>query len=554
MAFNVFFVYFYRFNLRDMKKITLICLSFLTGNLMLAQVSFTNQGGLLGNYPDNSEVAVDMNGDFLDDYVRVSNNGVHIDYQQAGGLYNSVVYSTPINNIPNWSVAAGDLDANGYNDLVLGNGQRVSFLMANADGTAYTEVPFSQFIFSQRSNMVDIDNDGDLDTFVCHDVDLSHPYRNDGNGNMTLDQSLIQTIDAPGNYASLWVDYDNDGDIDMYMTKCKGGASPGDPDRDNAMYRNNGDGTFTEVGQEIGMRDNAQSWSTCFEDFDNDGDFDAFIVNHDFQNRFMLNDGSGNFTDIIATTGINPNDLGAWENQAADFDNDGFVDIFSELSSELYLNNGDLTFTGINLPFDEGAIGDFNNDGFLDVVNDGDLWINDGNSNNWVKIALIGVESNINGIGARITISGSWGEQIREVRSGQGFSHMSSLVAHFGLGTATEIDQITIEWPSGVVDIFDDQSINTQYVFTEGESTLGTTDMENGVVTLYPNPTDGLLNISTNSVVGSAVTVMDTGGRLVMNTNLSALGTIDLSALQAGNYFVKLEINGASQSFKVLKN
>lgn len=154
------------------------------------------------------------------------------------------------------------------------------------------------------------------------------------------------------------------------------------------------------------MRDNAQSWATVFEDFDNDGDYDAFIVNHDFQNRFMLNDGTGMFTDIIETTGIDPNDLGAWENQSGDFNNDGFVDIFSEMSSELYLNNGDLTFTGYNLSFDEGAIGDFNNDGFLDVVNDGNLYTNDGNSNNWVKFALEGVESNLNGIGARIELKG----------------------------------------------------------------------------------------------------------------------------------------------------
>jgi len=536
-----------------MKKFTLTCLSLMLGSSLIAQVSFTNQGGLLGNYPDNSEVAVDMNGDFLDDYVRVSNTGVHIDYQQASGLFNSVVIPVNINNVPNWSIAAGDLDANGYNDLVLGNGQRVSFLMANNDGTAYTEDPFPEFIFSQRSNMVDIDNDGNLDTFVCHDVDLSHPYRNDGNGNMTLDQALIQTIDAPGNYASLWVDYDNDGDIDMYMTKCKGGASPGDPDRDNAMYRNNGDGTFTEVGQQIGMRDNAQSWSTCFEDFDNDGDFDAFIVNHDFQNRFMINDGSGNFTDIIGTTGINPNDLGAWENQAADFDNDGFVDIFSELQNELYFNNGDLTFTGVSLPFDEGAIGDFNNDGFLDVVNDGDLWINNGNSNNWVKMALIGVESNINGIGARITISGAWGQQIREVRSGQGFSHMSSLVAHFGLGSADEIDEIRIDWPSGTVDVYNDQAINTQHVFTEGESTLGNGDFENSVLALYPNPTTGVLNLNSNQFNGAAISVVDVTGRVMLSTSVSNEASIDLSGLPTGTYFVRLEVGSELQSFKIVK-
>ena len=158
-----------------------------------------------------------------------------------------------IQNVPDWSIAAGDLDGNGYNDLVLGNGSRVSFVMANEDGTVYTEdASHTEYIFSQRSTMADIDNDGDLDSFVCHDVDLSHPYRNDGDGNMTLDQNLIETIDLPGNYAAIWVDYDNDGDSDMYLTKCRGGSSPGDPERDNAMYTNNGDGTFTENAEVIG--------------------------------------------------------------------------------------------------------------------------------------------------------------------------------------------------------------------------------------------------------------------------------------------------------------
>ncbi len=261
-----------------MKYILLFSLSMVFSVASFAQVTFTNQGNLLANYPDNSEIAVDMNGDWMDDYVRVSANGVGIDYQVGDGTFNSVFYTVPISNVPNWSVAAGDLDENGYNDLVLGNGQRVSFLYANVNGSDYTEVTFPEFIFSQRSTMSDIDNDGDLDSFVCHDVDLSHPYRNDGTGTMTLDQNLIITLDRPGNYAAIWVDYDNDGDSDMYLTKCRGGASPGDPDRDNAMYTNNGDGTFTENALEINMRDNAQSWSTVFEDFDNDGDFDAFIV------------------------------------------------------------------------------------------------------------------------------------------------------------------------------------------------------------------------------------------------------------------------------------
>ena len=346
-----------------MKKTLLFSIALVCGASLFAQVSFTNQSSLIENYPGTSAISVDMNGDYLVDFVRVSDTGIGIDYQQSNGTFNSVFYAMSIQNPPNWSVAAGDIDGNGYTDLVLGNGSRVSFLFANEDGTGYTEQTHPEYIFSQRSNLVDIDNDGDLDAFVCHDVDESHPYRNDGNQNMVLDQELIETLDLAGNYASLWVDYDNDGDTDMYLTKCRQGSTPGDPERTNAMYRNNGDGTYTEFASHINMDDNAQSWATIFHDFDNDGDFDAFTVNHDFENRFYENDGTGLFTDIIGSTGINPTDLGAWENQGVDFNNDGFIDIFSEMSKELYINNGNMTFTGTDLPFDEGAIGDFNSDG-----------------------------------------------------------------------------------------------------------------------------------------------------------------------------------------------
>lgn len=538
-----------------MKKIICVPLLLVCGFGMFAQaVSFTTQNGLIGNYDDSTEIAADVNNDYLDDYVRITSGGIGIDYQQPDGTFNSVFITKPIQNVPNWSVAVGDLDENGYNDMVLGNGQRVSFLMANEDGTDYTENTFPQYIFSQRSTFADIDNDGDLDAFVCHDVDLSHPYRNDGNGNMTLDQTLIQTLDAPGNYAAIWVDYDNDGDQDMYLTKCRGGSPPNDPLNDNAMYTNDGTGVFTENAEEIGMKDSSRSWATVFEDFDNDGDFDAFIVNHDFQNKFMLNDGTGNYTDIIATTGIDPNDLGSWENLSADFNNDGYMDILSEMSKELYVNNGDLTFTGQDLPFDEGGIGDFNGDGFLDVVNNGNLYMNDGNSNNWVKIGLRGIESNSNGIGARIKIEGAWGTQMREVRSGQGFRHMNSLVAHFGLGAATGIDKIIIEWPSGTIDEITNPDANTQHIFEEGANpVLGVTDVQATGISLFPNPTANLLNFSVQGMDNTLVSIVDMNGKLVLNTKVSDANSINVSNLNSGVYFAQFEIDNKQVSYKFVK-
>lgn len=537
-----------------MKNYLILCVYLLFGASVMAQVTFTNHGSMLGNYADSSEVGADMNGDYLDDYVRVSQNGIGIDYQNANQTFTSVWIPMAIPNVPNWSIAAGDLDKNGYNDLLLGNGSRVTFLLASADGTSYTPQDFPEYIFSQRSTMADIDNDGDLDAFVCHDVDLSHPYRNDGTGNMTLDQTLIETIDAPGNYAAVWVDYDNDGDQDMYLTKCRGGASPGDPYRDNAMYTNDGTGVFTENALDIGMRDNAQSWATVFEDFDNDGDFDAFIVNHDFKNRFMLNDGTGNFTDIIDTTGIDSSDLGAWENQAGDFDNNGFIDIFSEMSSELYLNNGDRTFTGMSLNFDEGAIGDFNNDGFLDVMNDGNFYANTtANGNNWMKIGLLGTTSNINGIGARIQILGEWGTQMREIRSGQGFSHMNSLIGHFGIGQSTVIDEIIITWPDGTVDIITDPAINTQIIVEQGSSPLAITDFQKEGISLYPNPTVDVVRFSLPGLQEVPVSVIDVNGKVVLNTRISQENSIDVGLLKSGIYFVQMEIEKKIVNYKLLK-
>ncbi len=434
-----------------------------------SQVAFTNMGSQLQPISGSSarDCAVDMNGDNLDDIVRVTNAGIYIDYQLPGGGFNGVFYPLNIQNMPNWSIAAADIDENGYTDLLFGNGSRVSFVMFNDDGTAFMEDARPEYIFSQRSTFADIDNDGAIDAFVCHDVDQSHPYRNDGNGNLVLDISLIPTLDEAGNYSAIWVDYDNDNDIDLYITKCSGGAPAGSPRRINLLYRNNGDGTFTEVGEDANMDDDDQSWTTVFEDFDNDGWFDAYIANHAWANRLMHNNGDGTFTDIIAGSGLNANDLGTWNCDGHDFDNNGFVDIFCQTNAELYLNQGNNTFVGQDLAFNTGGVGDFNNDGFLDVIRGNGLWMNNGNANNWVKFNLEGLVSNKDGIGARVEIFGDWGIQVREVRSGESFAPMGTLSVHFGIGDATSIDQVVVKWPSGLITTLNNPEINTVYEVIE---------------------------------------------------------------------------------------
>ena len=498
----------------------------------------------------------DMNGDFLDDITYVEGNQITILTQKTVGGFDTIVM--PLSTYvltPDWSIAAGDFDRNGFNDLALGNGSRVTILKANETGTNFSIIAYPQSIFTQRTNFVDINNDGNLDLWACHDVAQSHAYKNDGIGNLNFDISLMPTLAIGGNYQSLWIDYDNDGDMDMYLSKCRGGAAVGDPQRINLLYKNNGDGTFSECGATAGVNDGSQSWSTAIEDFDNDGDLDILLSNISDTNKFYLNNGDGTFTDIYATTGIDAQ-VGSWELQAADFNNDGFMDFIWQNGKELYLNNGDLTFSGYDINFNEGGIGDLNNDGFLDVQFANYVYYNVPNGNNWVKINLKGITSNSNGIGARIEIYGAWGKQIREIRSGHGFSHMSSLNAYFGIGTATEITKIVVKWPSGIVDTLWNPTINSA-IFIPESSTLNTViNNYTQNLTVYPNPTSNYLKIhwNQNENIANSATIFDVSGKKIKEEKITN-NTVSVQNLQKGTYIIEIKNEkGKKYSCKFIKD
>lgn len=520
--------------------------------IVIPPISFTSQQ--ISISPTICNVA-DMNGDFLDDITYVEGNQITILTQKTVGGFDTTVMplSTTVLT-PDWSIAAGDFDRNGFNDLALGNGSRVTILKANETGTNFSIIAYPESIFTQRTNFVDINNDGNLDLWACHDVAQSHAYKNDGIGNLNFDISLMPTLAIGGNYQSLWIDYDNDGDMDMYLSKCRGGAAVGDPQRINLLYKNNGDGTFSECGDTAGVNDGSQSWSTAIEDFDNDGDLDILLSNISDTNKFYLNNGDGTFTDIYATTGIDAQ-VGSWELQAADFNNDGFMDFIWQNGKEIYLNNGDLTFSGYDINFNEGGIGDLNNDGFLDVQFANYVYYNVPNGNNWVKINLKGITSNSNGIGARIEIYGAWGKQIREIRSGHGFSHMSSLNAYFGIGTATEITKIVVKWPSGIVDTLWNPTINSA-IFIPESSTLNTvTNNYTQNLTVYPNPTSNYLKIhwNQNENIANSATIFDVSGKKIKEEKITN-NTVSVQNLQKGPYILEIKNEkGKKYSCKFIK-
>ncbi len=508
---------------------------------------------------------VDMNGDYLDDIVTTNVPNITIYTQKATGGFDTQTYTVPgLSTSPGWSIAAGDYDRNGFNDLVLGSGSRCAMVKANEDGTGYVQLTgtgstnnFNRNIFTQRTNFIDINNDGNLDLFACHDVDQSHVYRNDGAGNMIFDIPMFPTLDVGGNYATVWVDYDNDGDMDMYEAKCRGGAPEGDLQRINLLYTNNGDGTFVENAADAGVADGLQSWSTAWADYDNDGDMDFVLSNvassipSADKNRFYRNNGDGTFTDVYELTGIE-NTVGSWEIQCADFNNDGWVDFLWQNDKQLYMNNGDMTFTGYNLPFSEGAIGDYNNDGFLDVQIGSKVWYNSGNPNKWLTVKLEGIISNRNGIGARLELYGPWGKQIREIRSGEGFSHMSTLNAHFGIGTASEIEKLVVKWPSGTVDVIMNPSSNQSLMVVEGSAPLKVDEVAEAAVGIYPNPVSDVINIQAQTPISSAQ-IADLSGRIVFSALLSS-ESIDVKSLSTGSYILKLQAaDGKSFTRKFIK-
>ena len=234
---------------------------FVASSALAQNPTFTLSPGTLDGVGFNQAPGcmVDMNGDYLDDVVRILNGTLSIDYQNADGTYEHKEYMAPDAN-GLWSIAAGDINQDGYTDLLLGDGSFVEFLIYDETLDDYVSDHHPEYIFSQRSTFADIDNDGHLDAFVCHDVDGSHPYHNDGMGNMVLDFDLIETVDLRGNYSAIWTDFDNDEDLDLYITKCAGGATLGDPERVNGLYQNDGMGNYTEVAAAANMDDNDQSW------------------------------------------------------------------------------------------------------------------------------------------------------------------------------------------------------------------------------------------------------------------------------------------------------
>jgi hypothetical protein len=448
--------------------------------LLQAQLSFTNSTPLMGASVSGGCMGVtDMNGDGLDDIVKLDNARVlKVDYQNANGTFTSVNYGN-MSASGQWGFAAADIDNDGHKDVVSGGSyDGVHYRRITGVGQSTISDLNNGSLFTQCVNIADINNDGHNDYWACHDDGAPRQWLNNGTGNLSyadiIDYTTNPTSDMSGNYGSVWTDFDNDGDLDLYIAHCRQGVNnPDDPRRWNRLFVNDGSNNYTDQAEDYGVQIRYQSWTADFGDIDNDGDFDMVVTNHDNDIQLFENDGTGHFTDISAGSGL---EFGGFmlQSKFADFDNDGFIDILIAGGVEYYFkNDGDGTFTRITnlLPSSKAlhsfATGDLNNDGFVDVFanygsnyitpdnnNPDRLWLNDGNDNHWFGVRLQGTVSNRDAVGARITITGPWGTQIREVRSGESYGMVTTFAGMFGLGAHTVIPTLTVRWPAGGTETF----------------------------------------------------------------------------------------------------
>jgi hypothetical protein len=346
------------------------------------------------------------------------------------------------------------------------------------------------------------------------------------------------------------------------------------------VYKNNGNGTFTDVTEITGITTNYFTWGAEWGDYNNDGYLDLYLANYTGLCQLYKNNGNGTFTDVAPTMGVNDGGQ-AYSCGWADIDNDGDLDLYiakgQTYMDKMYRNDGTV-FTDISATIGMGDLrhsscvswGDYNNDGFLDMYlnNNGSenrLYKNSGNSNKWIILKLTGTNSNRSAIGTRVRIKTGTLNQIREVEGGSGGKGMNSLPVEFGIGTATIIDSVIVSWPSGLVQRFANVTPNTIYPLTEGQplavgNTGSSVPDKFSLSQNYPNPFNPTTNIKYQIAGNSFVTlkVFNTLGKEVatlVNEKISAgyyEVTFDATNYPTGVYFYKLTADNFTETKKLI--
>ncbi|MEE8452691.1 MAG: FG-GAP-like repeat-containing protein [Thermoguttaceae bacterium] len=327
----------------------------------------------------------------------------------------------------------------------------------NGDGT-FTEVAAELGVddtgWTLDVGCADYDNDGDQDLVLANDFGQDRVYRTNADGTFTdvTDQAIGWDTNKGMNVD--FGDYNNDGNLDLYITNIwtKDYVQEG-----NQLYRNLGDGTFTDISFEADVYDAGWAWAGRFWDYDNDGDLDLIVAN-----GYISADRDTEYFRDLANTVTKP---GFDSADARNWPTMGSSSFAGYEPMRVWRNDGDETFTEVAAELglaDVGdgrglAIADFDDDGDLDVYvsnqgQDGVFYRNRiGAKNNWLKVDLASTTCNPNAIGARVTVVAGGLTQIREVNGGNGDHSQCPYRLHFGLGDRKTVELLEVRWSNGYV-------------------------------------------------------------------------------------------------------
>ncbi len=456
------------------------------GNLVFedvaAQAGVAWTRSTVENYRHGSPAFADMDGDDDLDLLLPGLDGdpTLVFANNGDGMFTDVSVGSGLDRMRSeysMSPAFGDYDQDGDLDLMFGHwgslrdfvngpGDTEHLWRNDSDGTGirFTSVSEASGIapsvvvntdprVTQRTfdntftpTFARINDDALPDILVVADFNSTQVYINNGDGTFSNVTDYDVIIDGNGMGSALG-DFDGDGDLDWFVSSIRavGEDVPTHLSRvGNRLYRND-EGFFVDVTAEAGVTEGGWGWGSCFLDFENDGDLDIYHTNgwpewdeyggfSADRSRAFVSNGDGTFTERAEAIGLDDAEQGRGI-VCADFDNDGDTDIL-----QLHMSDS----------------------------NAATLWMNE-SSNNWLSVKLRGAGPNSGAVGARVVATVAGENHLREVVLGSNFASHNPVGQLFGLGSNTQVDTLTVEWPDGEQTVLRALAANREWVIDHPE-------------------------------------------------------------------------------------